>query len=209
MKTNHWKRFLLGATAAALSFPGAALAAPTCAYVMGQVDSVTVATPAIVVFVPESGADIQPVRVHLDEEEHSIIGYSVRTPGIDQGVDPRKIFVPSIEHTLSPIVATIPQLTVLTGTCLNLQASTPAVPVHIPASVFNIPGAVVDVPSIALNILRMPVTTPGRVIRYEGKTIVIPAFDAMVPGVTAGTPDQSIAVDVNGTVETARYLAPN
>jgi hypothetical protein len=209
MTTRTWKRFLMGATAAAaLSVPGAALADPTCAYVFGQVNSVTVATPALVVFVPASGADIQPIRVHVDEEDHSIVGYSLRTPGVDQGVDPRAIFVPSIEYTINPIVATIPQLTVATSTCLNFEASTPAVPVHIPASVLNIPGAFVDVPAISLNILGRPVTTPGKIIIYEGKTIVIPAFDAVVPGVSAGTPAESITVDVNGTLKSARYLAP-
>jgi hypothetical protein len=44
-------------------------AEPPCAYVLGQAGSTTVATPALVVFVPPEEAGVQPVRVHLDEAE--------------------------------------------------------------------------------------------------------------------------------------------
>src|SRR5688572_23173544 len=101
MTTRTWKRFLVGATAAAaLSAPGIALADPTCVFVLGQVDSVTVATPAVIVLVPDSDAGVQPVRVHLDEQEQTILGYSVRTPGVDEGANPPAVFVPGTEATV-------------------------------------------------------------------------------------------------------------
>ena len=211
MTTRTWKRFLAGAAAAAaLSVPGIALADPTCVYVMGEVNSVTVATPAIIVVVPDSEADVQPVRVHLDEEEHSIIGYSARTPGVDEGADPERVFVPGTEVVVNPIVATTPELPVEAGRCVNQTVSTPAIPVYIPESVLNVPGAFVTVPAIELNILGNPVTTPGQVLEIPGSTIVIPEFAAAVPGVSVTTPDQTIVVNFStgAAIESAHFLVP-
>ncbi len=208
MNPRSMKRFLVGAAVAGFAVPSIALADPTCAYVLGHVDSVTVATPAIIIAVPDSSADVQPVRVHLDETEQTIIGYSVRVPGVDQGTDAKTVFVPGVSQTIPAIVATIPELSVATGTCINLGVATPAIPVYVPESVLNVPGGSVEVPAISLNIVGNPVTTPGRVITLEGRTLVIPETGATVPGVAAGTPAESIVVDVNGTVQTARFLAP-
>jgi hypothetical protein len=152
MNLRSSKNLLLGAVASVLAVPGLALAEPTCAYVLSQVDSVTVATPAIVVLVPELGADIQPVRVHLDPTEQNIVGYSVRTPGIDQGVDPGAVFVPAYERTIAPIVATLPALSISTGTCLNVGVSTPAVPVHVPASALQVPGVSAETPAQSISV---------------------------------------------------------
>jgi hypothetical protein len=211
MTTRTWKRFLMGATtAAALTVPGIALADPTCVYVMGQVDSVSVATPAVIVAVPDSAATVQPVRVHLDEEEHSIIGYSLRTPGVDEGTHPTHVFVPGTELTINPIVATTPELPIAVGRCVNQTVSTPAIPVYVPESVINTPGAAVEVPAIELNILGNPVTTAGKVLELPGKTIIIPAFETAVPGVSVSTPDKTIVIEFStgGYVHSARHLAP-
>lgn len=208
MNPRSMKRFLVGAAVAGFAAPSIALADPTCAYVLGHVDSVTVATPAIIIAVPDSSADVQPVRVHLDETEQTIIGYSVRIPGVDRGTEAKTVFVPGISWTIPAIFATIPELSVATGTCVNLGVSTPAIPVYVPESVLNVPGGAVEVPSISLNILGNPVTTPGKVIPLEGKTLIIPEMGTTVPGVEVGTPAESIVVNVNGTVQTARYLAP-
>jgi hypothetical protein len=210
MTPRSWKRFLVGAAAVAgVSVPSVALADPTCVYVIGHVNSVTVATPAVRVVVPDSDALVQPVRVHLDEEEQTIIGYSVRVPGLNFETDGSPVFVPGVSQYIPSISVTVPQIDLTPNRCIDLNGvSTPAVPVRIPASVFNLPGAVADVGGIVLNIVGQPVTVPGQVITFDGKSIVIPEQNAAVPSIPVGTPDMSIVVDVNGTVQTARYLAP-
>jgi len=211
MTTRTWKRFLMGATAAAaLSVPSIALADPTCVYVLGQVNSVTVATPAIIVPVPDSSATVQPVRVHLDSREQNIIGYSLRTPGVDEGTQPKHVFVPGTEVTINPIVATTPQLGIPVGRCVNQTVSTPAIPVYVPQSVLNAPGAAVDVPVIELNLLGHPISTAGKVITLPGTTIVIPAFETAVPGVSVTTPDRTISINftTDGVIQTARHVSP-
>lgn len=212
MTTHTWKRFFVGATAAAaLSVPGIALADPTCVFVVGSVDSVQVATPAVIVVVPDSEAGVQPVRVHLDEQEQTILGYSVRTPGVDEGANPPAVFVPGTEATVEPIVANTLQLPIETGRCQHAGVSTPAIPVYVPGSVINTPGASVPLPAIELNVLGRPVTTSGQAITLESKTIIIPAYERGIPSVSVGTPDETITVtfSTNGAIETVKHLPPN
>jgi hypothetical protein len=197
MTIRTWKRFLVGATAAAaLSVPSIALAGdPLCVFVLGEVNSVTVATPAIVIPVPGSSAEVQPVRVHVNEEDHSIIGYSVRTPGVDEGTDPTAVFVPGTEVTVAPIVVTTPTVEPIEeARCVHQSVSTPAVPVYVPESMINVPDAGIQVPVIELNILGNPISTRGKVIPLQGSTIVIPSFEAVVPGVTVETPPGEITI---------------
>jgi hypothetical protein len=213
MTTRTWKRFLVGATAAAaLSVPSIALAGdPLCVYVLGEVNSVTVATPAIVIPVPGSSAEVQPVRVHVNEEDHSIIGYSVRTPGVDEGTDPTAVFVPGTEVTIAPIEVTTPALSPLQATrCVHQSVSTPAIPVYVPESVINVPDAGIQVPVIELNILGNPISTRGKVIPLQGSTIVIPSFAAAVPGVTAETPPGEITVyfSSGAALHDVQHLSP-
>jgi hypothetical protein len=209
MTPRSWKRFLVGAAAVGAFIPGAALAADTCVYVIGRVNSVTVATPAVAIVVPDSDALVQPIRVHLDEEEQTIIGYSVRVPGLNFETDGSPVFVPGVSQSIPSISATVPELNLTPNRCINLDGvSTPAVPVYIPASVINLPGAVADVGGIVLNIVGQPVTAPGKVITFDGKSIVIPEQSAAVPSIPVGTPEQSITVDINGTLRTAHYLTP-
>lgn len=207
MKSNH-KTLAVALSLMLAVVPAVAMADPTCVYVLGTVNSRTVATPAILVVVPDSEATIQPVRVHVDPVEQTILGYSIRLPGQDVGTDAKTVFVPGVSQTIPSIVATIPELNLDTGHCVNQSVSTPAVPVYVPASELNTPGAVVETPAIGLNILGQPVTAPGQVITVEGKTIIIPEMEAAVPGVTVGTPDESITVDLNGTIRCAEHLIP-
>jgi hypothetical protein len=210
MSPHSLKRFLAGVAVAAVSLPGLALAEPTCVYVMSKVDSVNVTTPAVAVVVPDSDAESQPVRVHLDEQEQVILGYSVRIPGADVGTEGDLVFVPGISQNIPSISVTLPELNISPNRCINVGGvSTPAVPVKIPASVLTLPGATADVGAIILNIVGHPVTAPGQVIIFDGKTIIIPERDASIPSVPVGTPNQSITFDVNGTIQTARYLHPS
>jgi hypothetical protein len=210
MKTSSLKRFLAGVAVAAVALPGVALAEPTCVYVMSHVDSVNVTTPAVAVVVPDSDAQEQPVRVHLDEQEQVILGYSVRVPGVDLGTEGDLVFVPGISQTIPSLSVTVPALDISPNRCVNVDGvSTPAVPVKIPASVLTLPGATADVGAIIINIVGHPVTAPGQVIMFDGKTIIIPEQNSGIPSVPVGTPNQSITFDVNGTLQTARYLPPN
>ena len=210
MTTRSLKRFLVGAAVAGVCVPGIALADPTCVYVISKVDSVTVTTPAVAVVVPDSNTDVQPIRVHLDEQEQVILGYSVRVPGADFGTDGQMVFVPGVSQHIPSISFTIPELNLSPSRCVNVDGvSTPAVPVHIPASVLTLPGATAEVGAILINIVGNPVTAPGKVITFDGKQIVIPERDASIPSVPVGTPNQSITFDVNGAVTSARYLPPN
>lgn len=209
MTPRHLKRFLVGAAFAGLAVPGLAMAEPTCAYVLGQVDGVTVATPAVPIVVPGSDAQVQPVRVHVDDLEQSIIGYSVRVPGADVGTDGYPVFVPGISETVPSVSASLPTLDYTQMRCVNVDGiSTPAVPVFVASTSLTTPGTAVNVPLIAINILGNPVTTHGQAIIVEQKTVIIPAIDTVVPGVPVGTPAETIVVDVNGTLQTARYLVP-
>jgi hypothetical protein len=209
MSPRHLKRFLVGAAFAGLAVPGVALADPTCAYVIGHVDSYTVTTPAVAVIVPESDGSTQPIRVHVDETGQTILGYSVRVPGADVGTDGQGVFVPGISQNIPSISATLPELNFTPSRCVNVDGvSTPAVPVYIPASVLTLPGATAEVGAIIINIVGHPLTTPGQLITFDGKTVVIPEQNAGVPSVPVGTPNQSITVDVNGTLQTAHYLTP-
>ncbi len=210
MSPHSLKRFLAGVAVAAVSLPGLALAEPTCVYVMSKVDSVNVTTPAVAVVVPDSDTEVQPVRVHLDEQEQIILGYSVRIPGADAGTEGQMVFVPGIAQHIPSISATLPELNISPNRCINVDGiSTPAVPVNIPASVLTLPGATADVGAIIINIVGHPVTAPGQVIMFDGKTIIIPERDEAVPSVPVGTPNQSITFDVNGTIQSATYLPPN
>ena len=211
MTTINFKRFLVGAsTAAALAVPSIALADPTCAYVTGVVDNVTVTTPAIIIPVPDSSADVQPVRVHLDPTEQHIIGYSVRTPGVDEGTNAQRVFIPGTEIVINPVVLSTPQLPISAYRCVNQTVSTPAIPVYIPASMLTTPGAAVQVPTIELNILGRPVTTEGMVVSLDSKTVIIPDFSTAVPGVSVTTPAKTIGVafSTGAAVEFARFVVP-
>jgi hypothetical protein len=209
MTTLTLKRFLVGAAVVGVAVPGLAMAEPTCVYVISKVDSVTVTTPAVAVVVPDSDTEVQPIRVHLDEHEQVILGYSVRVPGADAGTEGQMVFVPGVAQHIPSISTTLPELNISPSRCVNVDgASTPAVPVRIPASVLTLPGASAEVGAILINIVGHPVTAPGKVITFDGKQIVIPEREAAVPAVPVGTPNQSITFDVNGTVTSASYLTP-
>ncbi len=186
--------------------PALAWADPICAYVIGEVGGQSVATPAVPIYVPGSSADVQPVRVHVDPTTQTIIGYSVHTPGVDYGYDPRAVFVPGVNQTIPSIVATIPELGITTYRCVDAGVSTPAIPIFIPASALTTPGAVVNVPSIELNVVGHPITTCGQAIELPSKTVLIPSESATVPGVSVTTPEETLVFVIDGTGYPAHYL---
>ncbi len=209
MTARSLNRFLAGAVAVASFVPGLALAAPTCAYVIGHVDGQTITTPALVVAVPSSDALAEPVVVHVDQTAQNIIGYSVTLPGFGGGTYGSPVFVPGVSQAIPAFSFTLPGLPLDTNRCVDFNGATiPAVPVRIPASALSLPGVTADVGAILFNIAGNAFTVPGSVVSYDGKQILIPEQNAATPGVPVGTPDKSITVDINGVKESARYLPP-
>jgi hypothetical protein len=177
--------------------------------VFGSVNSQTVATPAVVVVVPDTTFANQPIRVHLDTIQQTILGYSVRTWDVNYGVEGQSVFVPGISQGVGTVYATLPAVPVDSKVnCVNFGVTTPAVPVYIPGSALTVPAAATNTPNIQMTILGHPVTAPGQVISAGGQTVVIPNMAQAVPGVPVGTPNQSIVVNINGTVQQAEYIAP-
>jgi len=196
-------------TLLAAAAPALAWAEPTCAWVIGHVGGQTVSTPAVVVYVPDSSAEIQPVRVHVDPINETILGYSVRGPGADYETDKQSVFVQGVNQPIDPIVATIPQLNFQPYRCIDQGVSTPAIPVYVPGSALITPGVVVEVPRIELNAVGHPITTEGWVIQVPSKTVCIPDMTATVPGVSWETPDLTLQVWIDGTGYPTDYLPSN
>jgi hypothetical protein len=197
---------LRAATLLIASIPALAWADPICAYVLGNVGGQVVATPALVVFVPDSSAEVQPVRVHVDPIDETILGYSVRGPGADYETDKKTVFVEGVNQPIDPIVVSVPLLSIETYRCIDVDQSTPAIPVFVPGSVLTTPGAMIETPAINLNVAGQPVTAPGKVIQLPGKTIVIPDHQLTVPSIPIQTPPMTIEVEIDGTRYPADYL---
>jgi hypothetical protein len=69
-------------------------AGSVCAFVTGSAGGQTITTPSLAVIVADTAVATDPAKVHLDETEQSIAGYSLRTPGVDHEVAGRHLFVP-------------------------------------------------------------------------------------------------------------------
>lgn len=210
MTPRSLKCVFAGLAFVATAAPSIAMADPTCVYVIGHVNTHTVTTPSLLVVVPDSDAAVQPVAVHVDDTTQTILGYSTRAPGASGDSYGQGVFVPGVSQNIPSFSVTVPQINLTPSRCVNVNGvSTPAVPVYIPASVLTLPGATGDVGGILLNIVGNPVTAAGAFVKYNGNTIVIPNQNTGVPGVPVGTPNQSLVVNIDGVLETARYMTPN
>ena len=180
---------------------------PPCAYVVGQVGDVTVATPALAVFVPPARAEVQSLRVHLDEAGQEILGYSVRPAGGATGSDEARVFVlgpPEPGAALTPL----PELGGHVRTCSSLGVSTPAVPVPVSASVLeDLPGVLTEVPDLGLAIQGPPVTLPAHVLSLQGRTLVLPLHGATPVPLVYDLPRQSLVLGLSSAEERAHYLS--
>lgn len=208
--TTPLKKFLAGLAIVAAFVPGLALADPTCAYVFGSVNGQTITTPAIIVTVPSSDALTDPVYVHVDQTEQTILGYSIEVPGAYGGTYGNPVFVPGVSQYVPSFSVTLPGLNLSPSRCVDIHgASVPAVPIQIPGSTLTLPGVVASVGTIIVNAIGNSFTAPGQVVTYNGTQIIVPNQSYATPSVPVGTPAQSVTVDINGTVEQARCLAPN
>ena len=183
-------------------------AEPPCAYVLSQVGSHTVATPAVVLFVPDEEAAVQPVRVHLDEAGRTILGYSLRPAGVDPGPDAGDVFVHALPEAANPL-APLPELGGRLPPFNHLAASTPAVPVPVPTSVLDLPGALEEVPDILLAIQGTAAAVPGHVLTLAGRTLVLPQPGATPETLQHDRAEQLLRVSRPRSDETARLLAPS
>jgi nitrogen fixation protein len=190
----------------ALAQPAQA-AGNTCVYALGTIAGQTVTTPGVLVPIANTDMTVDPARVHVNESTHSILGYSLRLPGLDLGLDPTRLYVPGTTLGLPSFVLSLADLNLNNKTCVSFGVTTPAVPIHIPASALEIPGVQVDVPAVHMNILGQERVVGGKVILYNGRTIVVPGVDAVVPPQTIETPDSTIIFNLNGTLQSAHYMA--
>ncbi|HWO24108.1 MAG TPA: hypothetical protein VNO30_35440 [Kofleriaceae bacterium] len=179
-----------------------------CAFVVATVGGQTITTPSIAVIVPDTGAAIDPIRVHLDETNQSIVGYSLRTPGVDHEIAGQNLFVPGPVANVPSFTQTLPAVGGAVQYCLAAGVSTPAVPIHIPASLLEIPGASTDVPATTVTYLGKQTTIPGRTLFLPGRTIILPGADAAVPPITVETAQKSVAVTFDATYQPPSPLPP-
>lgn len=181
---------------------------PPCAYVLGQMGPATVATPAVVVLVPPERAGVQPVRVHLDEEGQTLLGYSLRVPGEDEPpASAGRVFIAGGSSLARSVTSSLDANG--TGlTCEHLGVSTPAIPIHVPRSVFHAPETLVETPAFALQLADRIWSAPGYVLSLPEVTLVLPAHrlqDSASPWPIA---EQLLFVEMGGEMRTARYLPP-
>jgi len=179
-----------------------------CAYVTGSALGQTITTPAFAVIVPDTSATTDPLRVHLDETQQSIAGYSLRTPGVDHEIAGQNLFIPGPTADIPSFTRPLPQVETDHGLCAAAGVTTPAVPVHIPASMLQIPGASLDVPAINVTFLGKQITTPGKVVFLEGRTIILPGADATVEPITVETQAKSVTVTFDATQQPPSALPP-
>jgi hypothetical protein len=116
----------------------------------------------------------------------------------------RVVFVPPEETGVPPEGAGS------AWTCSVEGVRTPALPVHVPTSMFEHPENLVEAVSITLHLSSTPVSRPGHVLALEGGgLLVLPQ-----PGPPASLPEEGplaepfITVDLGDAVRTARYLPP-
>jgi hypothetical protein len=118
--------------------------------------------------------------------------------------------VMKFNHILLAFVLTSAPATAFAGeTCAYVLGTIGGQTVITPASVFNLPGAVVETPTISLNVAGLvPLTVPGQVITVSGRTIVLTGVSVSTPPVSVSTPQDTLTVDINGTLQTITYLLP-
>lgn len=140
MSRHPWLPLLSGTVLAGLMVGSLSLTEPPCAYVLGQVGTVTVATPALVLFVPASaGLDVGPeagAAFHALPAPHGrprtcsnlgvstlAVPVSVPTSVLDDGPG-ALLEVQDIALTLQDTPVTVP------GHVLTLEGRTLFLPLH-------------------------------------------------------------------------------
>ena len=182
--------------------------AGVCAYAVAEVEGQVMAHPVVIVLLDEGSADVDPVIVHVDSTEQTVLGYSVATPDIDYQTDPISVFLPGVDQTVEEHVYALADLETGAFACVHGSATTPAIPIYIPASALQIPGTQTTIPAVSINYLGQTVSHPATVITTEGHEIYVPSVGYTVPPVTVSIPDRSIAVAVGRSVEIIPVLEP-
>lgn len=184
-----------------------AYASDTCAYIIGTVRGNVVATPAVLVITPSVSVVTTPARVVVDETTQSIVGYQLNTPLLDGVVPGDGIFVPAHQVGIGASVATLDELHIGTFRCINLGASTPAVPIHVPPSYLEGPGVTNTTPGVTLTISQKQVTVPAVTVSIPQHEILLPGIDQTVPPLHVETPEQTIFINREVAVH-LNYLPP-
>lgn len=188
-----------------LPVAGLTITEPPCVYVMGQEDEDTVATPALVVFVPPEEAETQPVRVHLDDRGQRILGYSEREPGEDEPTDGGRVFFRGLPWRGA---RPVPEQDGRVRWCQGPGGSTPAVPIHVSTSILDVPGVLQEVPAIRVTLQGTSVTMPGHLLTLKGVSLVIPLTGAATEVSPRAPSESSIALGLPDAPDSVRYLPP-
>ena len=182
--------------------------AEICAYAVVNIDGEVMAHPVVIVALDEGSVAIDPVIVHVDATEQSVLGYSIATPEISYQTDPVSIFVPGVDKTIEHEVHVLQELEREVFHCVHAGTTTPAIPIYIPASSLQIPGTQTHVPAITVNWLGQTISYPGTVITTEDHEIYVPSAGITVEPVTISIPDHTIAIPVEQSIEIIPVLEP-
>lgn len=197
----------MGLAVAGLSVAALTRGDPPCAYVLAQVGTGFVATPAVIVLVPPGESETQPIRVHLDQEAQEIRGYSLREAGVDAPANADRVFIPGLLQMTRAVTALLDSRA-LGHTCESLGVSTPAVPIHVPRSAFLTPGSLVETPTITLLLPDRVWSAPGHVLSLRESTLVIPAQAMQNEEPLWPVTEPYLSVDLGGELRTVRLLPP-
>lgn len=186
--------------------PSTAKAGDTCAFVMGTLNGRTFTTPAVMIPVPDTIVGVGQGQIHVDETTQEILGYSISVPGLTGTSIPQNVFIPGFEIEIPSYALTLADISAVSYTCVSFGVTTPAIPVNVPASKINIPGYYVTVPAIDLTLAGKHISVPGKTLQVGGNTIVIPAYSNTIQPVTVATPDETVTVNLNGSLREGDLL---
>ena len=128
MKLHQWLPLLSGTALAGLMVGSLTLTEPPCTYVLGQVGSITVATPAVVLIVPPEEAGEQ-TPLEADAAGGTCESLGVSTPAVALRLPASAFHAPGALVETSTIVLQFPdQRWSAPGHVLSFQGSTLVLP---------------------------------------------------------------------------------
>lgn len=185
----------------------AALAAPTCVFITGEVEGRSVVIPAVYVPPPEPPAPLPLLEVRVDPQSLTVLGYSFVTPEVEGSVDPQVLFRP-INVPASDVHTGTPSISLGEHVCVDQGVEIPAFPMPYTGVDQETPGLIIQVPYLEFHAHGQTYGAGGQIIYVPGRRIIITGHPVFFPGVRAETPEETIVLHVNDNVEVLHFLAP-
>lgn len=204
MKKGLEFKWVVGVLALSQLLSTAALAAPTCVFIIGELEGRSVAIPAVYVPPPEPPAPLPTLRVHVDPQTLTVLDYTLTTPEAGAAFDPRVLFQP-ISTPYVPIGT--PAVPLDTGLCVNQSVAIRGIPFPYFDINQETPELIADVPYLEINAFGQSVIAGGQVIYVPGYRIVFQGFRFVLPDVYVETPPMTIVINVNGLREMVPILS--